>query len=59
VEAALTARTGCELAALTADLPAKPGRQPKELMRIDQRFGEVARTGTQACVSRFVVRGLG
>lgn len=47
VEAALTARTGSELAALTADLPAEPGRQPKELVRIDQRFGEVARTGSR------------
>jgi Domain of unknown function (DUF1707) len=45
VEAALTARTGSDLAALTADLPAAPGRQAKELVRIDQRFGEVARTG--------------
>jgi hypothetical protein len=48
VEAALTARTGSELAALTADLPAAPGRQAKELVRIDQRFGEVTRTGRHA-----------
>jgi hypothetical protein len=45
VEAALTARTGSELAALTADLPAAPRPQAKELVRIDQRFGEVARAG--------------
>jgi Domain of unknown function (DUF1707) len=45
VEAALTARTGSELAALTADLPAAPRPQAKELVRIDQRFGEVARVG--------------
>jgi hypothetical protein len=45
VEAALAARTGSELVALTVDLPAEPGRQPKDLVRIDQRFGDVARTG--------------
>src|ERR1700679_354053 len=45
VEAALTARTGSELAALTADLPTAPRPQAKELVRIDQRFGEIARAG--------------
>jgi hypothetical protein len=56
VEAALTVRTGCELAALTADLPAKPGRQPKELVRIDQRFGEVARTGRWVVPKRMEIK---
>jgi Domain of unknown function (DUF1707) len=41
VESALAARTGSELAELTADLPAEPGQQAKELVRIDQRFGDL------------------
>ena len=56
VEAALTARTGSELAALTADLPAAPGRQAKELVRIDQRFGEVARTGRWVVPKRMEIK---
>lgn len=43
LEAALSARTMGELAALTVDLPA--AAQAKELIRIDQRFGSIARTG--------------
>jgi hypothetical protein len=56
VEAALTARTGSELAALTADLPAEPGRQPKELVRIDQRFGEITRTGRWVVPKRMEIK---
>lgn len=56
VEAALTARTGSELAALTADLPAAPGREAKELVRIDQRFGEVARTGRWVVPKRMEIK---
>ena len=56
VEAALTARTGSELAALTADLPAAPGRQAKEMVRIDQRFGEVTRTGRWVVPKRMEIK---
>jgi hypothetical protein len=45
VEAALSARTRSELAALTADLRAVDDRPARELVTIDQRFGEVERTG--------------
>ena len=43
LEAALAARTMGELAALTADLP-DPGLA-KDVIRIDQRFGSLARKG--------------
>jgi hypothetical protein len=45
VEAALTARTRNELAELTADLRIEVDRPAKELVKIDQRFSEVSRTG--------------
>lgn len=46
VEAALSARTGSELARLTADLPASGvGDKPRDLIRIEQRFGDVSRAG--------------
>jgi hypothetical protein len=45
VEAALTARTRSELSALTDDLRDPDERPAKDLVRIDQRFGEVERTG--------------
>jgi hypothetical protein len=46
VESALTARTGSDLAVLTTDLPALPaGPSPKDLVKIDQRFGSVERAG--------------
>ena len=46
VEAALSARTRGELAMLTADLPPSGiERQAKDLIRIDQRFGDVTRAG--------------
>jgi hypothetical protein len=56
VEAALTARTGSELAALTADLPAAPRPRAKELVRIDQRFGEVARAGRWVVPKRMEIK---
>lgn len=46
VEAALSARTRGELAVLTADLPPSAiERQAKDLVRIDQRFGDMTRAG--------------
>jgi hypothetical protein len=62
IEAALSARTGSELARLTADLPAGPrraGRVParaRELVRIDQRFGDVTRTGRWVVPQRMEIR---
>jgi hypothetical protein len=55
LEAALTARTGSELAALTADLQ---GGQPqaKDLVRIDQRFGDVSRVGRWVVPRRMEIR---
>src|ERR1700733_7599268 len=49
LEAALSARTRSELAVLTADLPPNGIQlQAKDLVRIDQRFGDVTRTGRWA-----------
>jgi hypothetical protein len=47
VEAALSARTGRDLAVLTADLPATAAAVPaaRDLVKINQRFGETERTG--------------
>jgi hypothetical protein len=59
VEAALTARTGSDLAALTGDLPAPPAGsslQPKDLVTIDQRFGTVERTGRWVVPRRMEIR---
>jgi hypothetical protein len=57
VEAALSARTGRELAALTADLPASAGgEQAKDLVRIEQRFGDVSRTGRWVVPKRMEIR---
>jgi len=53
LEAALSARTIGELASLTSDLPAVA--QAKEVLRIDQRFGSVARTGRWAVPRRMEV----
>src|ERR1700735_3664482 len=55
VEAALTARTYGELAALVADLPAGSGvaaRRPKELVRIDTGGGTTRRDGRWAVPQR-------
>ncbi|HEY3872627.1 MAG TPA: DUF1707 domain-containing protein [Actinocrinis sp.] len=62
LESALVARTHGELAALTADLGPAPGRPPegmlqaKRVIRIDQRFGSLARTGRWVVPQRFDMR---
>jgi hypothetical protein len=57
LDAALSARTAGELARLTADLPSEGmPAQPKELVRIDQRFGEVSRAGRWLVPRRLEVR---
>ncbi|MEU1470384.1 DUF1707 domain-containing protein [Streptomyces sp. NPDC005761] len=57
LDAALSARTRGELAELTADLPSE-GMPPqaKELVRIDQRFGDVSRTGRWLVPRRMEIR---
>jgi Domain of unknown function (DUF1707) len=58
VEAALSARTGRELAALTADLGrAEPAaRAVKDLVKIDQKFGDVERTGRWTVPRKMVIK---
>jgi hypothetical protein len=57
VEAALSARTHGELAVLTADLPPSGiERQAKDLIRIDQRFGDVTRTGPWVVPRRMEIK---
>jgi hypothetical protein len=57
LEAALSARTRSELAVLTADLPQNGiQRQAKDLVRIDQRFGDVTRTGRWVVPRRMEIR---
>lgn len=59
VEAALSARTGSDLAVLTADLPAPsaaPGSQPKDLVKINQRFGDIGRTGRWVVPKRMEIK---
>ena len=57
LEAALSARTNSELAALTADLPPSGiQRQAKDMVRIDQRFGDVTRTGHWVVPRRMEIR---
>lgn len=57
LEAALSARTHSELATLTADLPASGiAAKPKDLIRINQRFGDVSRTGRWAVPKRMEIR---
>jgi Domain of unknown function (DUF1707) len=57
LEAALSARTGSELAALTADLPLSGiQRQAKDMVRIDQRFGDVTRSGRWVVPRRMEIR---
>jgi Domain of unknown function (DUF1707) len=57
LEAALTAKTYADLAALTADLPAvrQPAgvaRQPRDLLRFDRRGGNVRQSGHWAVPAR-------
>jgi hypothetical protein len=57
LEAALSARTRSELAVLTADLPQSGiQREAKDLVRIDQRFGDVTRTGRWVVPRRMEIR---
>jgi hypothetical protein len=57
LEAALSARTSSELAVLTADLPPSGiQRQAKDMVRIDQRFGDVTRTGRWVVPRRMEIR---
>jgi hypothetical protein len=56
LEAALSARTRRELAGLTADLPAAGGERAKDLVRITQRFGDVARAGRWVVPRRMEIR---
>ena len=63
LEAALTARTLTELAVLTTDLPAAPGRhatagapQPKEVVRIDCDTSHTRRDGSWVVPQRMEVR---
>jgi DUF1707 SHOCT-like domain len=63
LEAALTARTYAELAALTRDLPAEPGfapaatqLPPKDLVRIDVRSGRTRREGRWVVPRQIEVR---
>ncbi|MGH3150603.1 MAG: DUF1707 SHOCT-like domain-containing protein [Streptosporangiaceae bacterium] len=57
LEAALSARTSSDLAVLTADLPPSGIQlQAKDLVRIDQRFGDVTRTGQWVVPRRMEIR---
>jgi hypothetical protein len=60
LEVALTARTYGELAALNADLPAAPGMaeaaQPKDVVHIDCRSGNIRRNGRWVVPQRMDVR---
>jgi hypothetical protein len=56
VEAALTARARSELAALTADLRAVDDRPAREMVTIDQRFGDVERTGRWVVPQRMRIK---
>ncbi len=57
IEAAMAARTASDLAVLTADLPLE-GMPPqaREVIRIDQRFGEGKRTGRWLVPRRMEIR---
>jgi Domain of unknown function (DUF1707) len=65
VEAALTARTWGELAALTADLPAVPGQadsvaaQAKDVVRLDYQGGNTTRRGQWVVPARMEIRAVG
>ena len=56
VEAALSARTRSELAELTADLRFAAERPAKELVKIDQRFSDVSRTGRWMVPQRMQIK---
>jgi hypothetical protein len=57
LEAALSARIRSELTVLTADLPQNGiQRQAKDLVKIDQRFGDVTRTGRWVVPRRMEIK---
>jgi hypothetical protein len=56
VEAALTARTKSELSGLTSDLGAGDERPARDLVSIDQRFGDVERTGRWVVPQRMRIK---
>ena len=56
VEAALGARTRSELAELTADVRVEVDRPAKELVKIDQRFSDVSRTGRWTIPQRMQIK---
>jgi hypothetical protein len=56
LETALTARTRSELAELTADLRVVAERPAKELVKIDQRFGDAERTGRWVVPQRMQIK---
>jgi hypothetical protein len=57
LDAALSARTTGELAGLTIDLPSEGmPAQAKDLVRIDQRFGDISRTGRWLVPRRMEIR---
>jgi len=56
VEAALSARTRSELVELTADLRVEVDRPAKELVKIDQRFSDVSRTGRWMIPQRMQIK---
>jgi uncharacterized protein DUF1707 len=64
-EAALTARTRGELAALTADLPDVPGQagtvaaQAKDVVRLDYQGGNATRRGQWVVPARMEIRAVG
>ena len=65
LEAALTARTGSELAVLTDDLPGVAGerggvaQQAKDLVRIDYQGGNTRRVGGWVVPQRMQIRAVG
>ena len=65
VEAALTAHTSGELAALTADLPAVPSQadsitaQAKDIVRLDYQGGNATRRGQWVVPARMEIRAVG
>jgi Domain of unknown function (DUF1707) len=56
VEAALAARTRADLDGLTADLPAPARPAQKELVKINQRFGETERKGRWVVPRRMEIK---
>jgi Domain of unknown function (DUF1707) len=56
LDAALSARTVGELARLTVDLPPQGSARARDLVKIDQRFGDVTRAGRWVVPRRMEIR---